>query len=412
MNAEILSIGTEMLMGQIVNTDAQYLSRELNQIGINVYYHTSVGDNPGRIRACLELALERSDLILTTGGLGPTEDDLTKETIAQTLELPMELDEKSREVLVSYFEKRGRSMTENNLKQCYFPKGSIILENARGTAPGCIVPWQGKYIIVLPGPPYELEGLYQSGVLPFLETLRAEKTVSRYLRIVGVGESEVESRVQDIMHDQANPSLAPYITSEGEVTLRLTVRCGHEEDAAAYLDPLEKRVRERLGDMIYGSGERSLPFILVDELCAKGLKIALAESCTGGLATTRLVGVPGVSGCLIEGLVTYANEAKVKLLDVDPVLLDTYGAVSDEVAGAMAEGLLKKSGANITLAISGIAGPGGGTAEKPVGLVHFAVASANGIRLEHRFFRSDREHVRTHAAMYGLYLMLMEARKL
>lgn len=404
MIAEILSIGTELLMGQIVNTDAQFLSRRLAALGITMHRQSTVGDNPGRVKEAVREALSRADLVITTGGLGPTEDDLTKEMVAEALGLPMVRHEEVVDGLRKYFESTGREMTPNNLRQADFPAGARLMPNRKGTAPGCIAEKDGKRVAVLPGPPHELIDMYEQQLEPYLLSLSDKVIASRYLRIVGVGESIVETRLMDLFHWES-PTLALYC-APGEVTARLTVLCDRETDPAPLLDPLEQEIRARLGDRVYAEGlNASLPQTIVAMLKARGETVSVAESLTGGLLASQLVDVPGASAVLGESYVTYSNEAKERLLGVSPDTLRAYGAVSEQCAREMAEGCLRASGASWALATTGIAGPDGGTPEKPVGTVYIACAGKSGTTVKLLHLRGDRARVRAMTCLYTLDLL-------
>jgi nicotinamide-nucleotide amidase len=401
MIAEILSVGTELLLGQIVNSDAQYLSRRLSELGITVYHHTTVGDNPDRVREALRQALGRSDLVITTGGLGPTEDDLTKEMVALELGLTMRLHQPSMDALEDYFQRFGRKMTENNKKQAYFPEGAQVLPNEKGTAPGCVVEKDGKMVAVLPGPPRELTAMYDGQLEPFLRARTHKRIASRFLRIFGVGESEVETRLKDLFSG-SNPTLALYCAT-GEVTARITVMCEENEDPAPLMEPLEAEIRARLGDSVYGEGlKESLANVVLQKLLARGATVALAESCTGGMIASRLVDCPGASEALVEGHVTYSNQAKMRILGVTERTLAQFGAVSAQCAAEMAAGARGISGADYALSVTGIAGPGGGTPEKPVGLVYIGLASRQGVETWRFLFNGDRGRVRELSCLNAL----------
>jgi nicotinamide-nucleotide amidase len=406
--AEIVSIGTELLMGQVVNTDAQYLAQRLAEAGVTLYHQTTVGDNPDRLREALQTALSRADVVITTGGLGPTADDITKEAAAEALGLPMRRHPEAEAMVRGWFAHAGRAMTENNLRQADFAEGAMLLKNPNGTAPGCIVEKAGKAVIHLPGPPRELKPMVDSGVMPYLAARAGGALVSRYLRIFGMGESMVESLTHDLMQAGVNPTIAPYC-STGEVQLRLTARCADAKEAAALLDPIEAEIRRRLGDVIYAVTDDphyTMERAAIEALLAKGRTVATAESCTGGLIAARLVNVPGASGALLEGHVTYANAAKTRVLGVPEAILAEHGAVSEATARAMAEGLRERSGADICLSVTGVAGPGGGTAEKPVGLVYLGLATAAGVATRRLQLTGDRERIRTLAALNGLHWIL------
>jgi nicotinamide-nucleotide amidase len=412
MIAEIVSVGTELLLGQIVNTDAQYLAQRLSEMGIDMYHQVTVGDNRQRVIECIKQAYGRSDIVITTGGLGPTQDDLTKEAVAEFFGLPLEADAESEVRLRAHFAGQGREMTPNNLRQIYFPQGCLILKNDYGTAPGCVVERDGKCVIVLPGPPNELQGMFRDVVLPYLRSRSEEIIVSRVLRVFGLGESTAEHLVRDLIEKQTNPTIAPY-ASFGEMSLRLTVKCRADADARALLDPLEAAVRERLGDHVYAVDEDSMEGAVVHRLLAAGnKKLATAESCTGGLVAAMLTNVPGASEVFHEGFVTYANEAKMRALGVSEETLASYGAVSEQTAREMAQGAREKARADYGLAVTGIAGPGGGSEEKPVGLVYVALATEHGTQVVELRLRGTRERIRRMSALNALDMVrreLMEA---
>ncbi len=403
--AEIICVGTELLLGQITNTDAQYLAMRLPDLGIDVYHHVTVGDNRARMRECFETALGRSDILLVTGGLGPTLDDITKEVVAETLGLAMVSDEKSERELRAWFERSARTMTPNNLRQAVFPEGAKILPNACGTAPGCIVAADGpKYVAIMPGPPHELKDMFEKQVEPFLRSLSGDVLVTRVLRVAGVGESSVEHRLRDMIEAQTNPTIAPY-ASPGDVTLRLTVKVHRREDAVPLLDKTEADIRARLGDAVYGLDEDRLEVVVVRELASRGMTLALAESCTGGRVADRVVSVPGVSAVLTEAHVTYANAAKVRVLGVREETLAAHGAVSAECAREMAVGIRTRAGVDIALSTTGIAGPDGGSPEKPVGLAFIGIADEHGCVVRQVNIRGDRERVRHLTAQNALDML-------
>lgn len=373
MIAEILSVGTELLMGQIANTDAQFISRRLGELGVTIYRHSTVGDNPARVREALQEALSRSDMVITTGGLGPTEDDLTKEMVAEYFGLEMELHQPSLDALKAFMERFGKKMTPNNLKQAYFPRGCTVMPNACGTAPGCIVEQGGKTVAVLPGPPMELMDMFDRQLAPYLQARSGQVIRSRFLKIFGLGESNVETLLSDLFHS-GNPTLALYC-GPGEVTARITARAAAPEKAEAMMQPVYEEILRRVGEACYGEGVNRTPADAVLELLKnRGETVTFAESCTGGLLCGAFVDCAGASDCLKESYVTYANEAKENLLGVKSETLARRGAVSGECAREMALGAARAAGADWAVSVTGIAGPGGGTAEKPVGTVWIGVA--------------------------------------
>lgn len=404
MIAEIVAIGTEILMGQILDTDAQYLSRRLQSLGISVYYHQAVGDNPQRMMDTLSLALSRSDIVITTGGLGPTQDDISKAIAAKLLGLEMQFDEDSWQAIRGYFDRMGRNCPENNKRQAMFAEGARILPNACGTAPGCMIEKDGKIVIQLPGPPHEMADMFEKQVYGRLAEMTGGCIASRYIRIYGMGESQVAQMCAKWIEQGGEVTVAPYC-SLGECQLRVTARGESEHEALEKVYPVVKEISALLGESVYAvldTPSGSMEEAAGRELTAKGLTVATAESCTGGLVAARLVNFPGISSALGEAHVTYANEAKIKYCGVKPETLAAYGAVSEQTAREMAEGLRNRSGADIAAATTGIAGPGGGTKEKPVGLVYVAVADAGGVQVEKLQLSGSRERIRSLSALRAL----------
>ncbi|MBY6797378.1 competence/damage-inducible protein A [Clostridium botulinum] len=393
MKAEILCVGTELLLGDIVNTNAQYISKELANIGIEVYHHSVIGDNENRLLKELERAFNYCDLVITTGGLGPTKDDLTKESVAKFFQEDLVLHEKS----LKQIEKRllcfNKSMTESNKKQAYFPKNCEILGNPNGTAPGFIIEKDNKIAIILPGPPYEMQPMFENKVIPYLEKLTNSTIKSKVLRITGIGESDVADLISDILENQTNPTVAPY-AKQGETTLRITAKANSEEKAISLIVPIEKKIRQILGDNIYGSGETSLEEVVVSILVKRNLTIATAESCTGGSLAGKLINFPGISSVFLEGAITYSNESKINRLNVKKETLEKYTAVSKEVALEMAEGIAKSAGTNIGISTTGVAGPGGGTYDKPIGLVYIGLYINGKTFVKELNYSGNRQFIR------------------
>ncbi|BCV20762.1 competence/damage-inducible protein A [Moorella sp. Hama-1] len=405
MQAEAIFTGTEMLLGQIVNTNAAFLGRELAAAGINLYRQVVIGDNLERIREAIDNARRRADLIIVSGGLGPTEDDLSREALAATLDLPLVEDPAARENITRYFTARRRPMTSNNLKQALLPAGARALDNPYGTAAGVFLEHGGKVYALLPGPPREFEPMVTDRLLPLLEPYGARREVifSRALKITGMGESAVEETVKDLLHGD-NPTVAP-LAKPGEVTLRLTARAGNTEAARQLIQPLEAAIRERLGEYIFGIDDETLEGVTGAMLAARHLTLAVAESCTGGLLAHRLTNIPGSSDYFLGGLVTYSNEAKVKFLGVEPGVLAAHGAVSPEVAAAMASGARRAVGTEIGIGITGIAGPGGGTTEKPVGLVYLGIDFQGQVEVRRELFCGQRENIKWQSTQSALDLL-------
>jgi nicotinamide-nucleotide amidase len=414
MTAEILCVGTELLLGDIVNTNAAFMSKELALAGINVFYQSVVGDNPERLLQSLRLALSRSDTVVTSGGLGPTYDDITKETAAKCFELELKLVPELLEELQEIFRRMGRRpMTSNNKKQAVMPEGAHVFKNRNGTAPGLAIEREGKKIIMLPGPPNELEPMFVEEVLPWLRKNGEKALVSHNINIFGLGESAVEDILRDKMENYKNPSIAPYAKT-GEVLLRVTALAGSREEAEELIRPVLLEIKESaVGKYIYGIDSGSLQNALVKILSEKKLVFACAESCSGGLVSARLTEIPGASEIFGYGICTYSNEAKVRFLGVNPKTLEIYGAVSAQTAAEMAAGIRAVSGADIGISITGIAGPGGGSLEKPVGLVYIGVDSnaltkTQELRLA-KGYLTDRNLVRYLSASHALRLAIEAA---
>ncbi|WP_061316602.1 competence/damage-inducible protein A [Clostridium botulinum] len=393
MKAEILCVGTELLLGDIVNTNAQYISKELANIGIEVYHHSVIGDNENRLLKELERAFNYCDLVITTGGLGPTKDDLTKESVAKFFQEDLVLHEKSLKQIEKRLSCFNKSMTESNRKQAYFPKNCEILENPNGTAPGFIIEKDNKIAIILPGPPYEMQPMFENKVIPYLEKLTNSTIKSKVLRITGIGESDVADLISDILESQTNPTVAPY-AKQGETTLRITAKANSEEKALSLIVPIEKKIRQILGDNIYGYGETLLEEVVANILVKRNLTIATAESCTGGLLAGKLINFPGISSVFLEGAITYSNESKINRLNVKKETLEKYTAVSKEVALEMAEGIAKSAGTNIGISTTGVAGPGGGTYDKPIGLIYIGLYINGKTFVEELNYSGNRQFIR------------------
>ncbi|WP_436514217.1 competence/damage-inducible protein A [Clostridium thermobutyricum] len=410
MRCELLSVGTEILLGDIVNTNAQFLAKELASMGIDIYYQSVVGDNKERMLQAFKEGLSRSDMIITTGGLGPTKDDMTKELACEYFGYKCELHEESLESIKEYFRRMGREFVESNEKQAYFPKEAIILKNNAGTAPGAIIKKDDKTIIVLPGPPSEMKRMFNESVRPYLEKLTGYTIVSEVVRIHGVGESKVEELVQDLIDNGKNPTVAPY-AKEGEVTLRVTAKAKTKEEGEKLIDPVLTEIKNRLGDSIYNIGEDGLNLTVAKLLVDKKLTIGTSESCTGGLLGAGLIDYPGISISFLEGAITYSNEAKIKTLGVKEETLEKFGAVSEETAREMAEGIRKRCGADIGVSTTGIAGPDGGTDDKPVGLVYIGLSIGDKTIVTRNVFNGDRNSVRRRACLKAFDMIRLEINK-
>ncbi len=412
-SAEILCIGTEILMGNIVNTNAAYIAKELASLGVNLYHQSVVGDNPVRLRESLEIAFSRADTVITTGGLGPTYDDLTKETIADYFGRKLVLHQPSYEKLCRYFAETGREMTDNNKKQAYMPEGCQVFDNPNGTAPGCCIEQDGKTLMMLPGPPREMKPMFDHWVVPLLRNGQHNILVSRNLHFFGIGESALESRLRNLMENSLNPTIAPYAKT-GEVMLRLTASVAREEDANKVMEPAMEQIQKEAGQYLYGIDVGDLQTAAVRLLKQKGLKAATAESCTGGLVSERITQVSGASKVFECGICTYSNQMKASILGVKCETLQKYGAISKETAAEMAAGIRRVSGADIGVSVTGNAGPSASEG-KDVGLVYVGVSSEPLSEvLELHIRRTDddaREYIRYIASSNAIYEIIKAAKK-
>lgn len=401
---ELLAVGTELLLGNIVNSDAQALSRELSALGLNVYYHSVVGDNPQRVRQAVELAAGRADILITTGGLGPTCDDLTKQVVAEAFGKKLEFREDCAQSIRDFFANSRMPMTENNLQQAWLPEGCTVLRNRWGTAPGCAFRSGDNYVVMLPGPPSECIPMFREEAAPWLLGLSEGVIRSRTLRIFGKGESEVESMLRYRMNELTNPTLAPY-AKEGEVELRITAKAASPEEADTLIAPVEAEVRALLGDLVYGADVSSLEQVVLQMLKQAGKTMGTAESCTGGLIAKRITDLPGSSAVLKGGIISYTNEVKMNLLGISPSLLEEQSAVCAQVAAEMAAGAKKALGCDLALSATGVAGPDSDDRGNPVGLVYVALTDGTDtwvreLKLGGTLHRRDR--IRTLAANHGL----------
>lgn len=408
MRAEIISVGTELLLGDIVDTNAPYVSRQLSTLGIDVYYRVTVGDNVARLSDALKTAFSRADLVITIGGLGPTEDDLTKETIAEVMGERLVTDQESEKVIRDFFERRGVQIAPSNLKQALIPEHGFAIPNGMGTAPGVGIEKDGKIAFALPGPPGEFIPMLDNSIIPWLSDKTAGTAsviVSRTLRVCGIGESAAELKIKDLL-DNRNPTIAPYAKS-GEVHFRITAKAADKESALTMISGLEAKARERLGEYVYGIDEETLEYAVVRALIERKLKLALAESCTGGLIGHRITNVPGSSETFLAGVVSYSNKAKIDILGVPAELIEKHGAVSPEVAEAMAKGAVARTVADVALGVTGIAGPGGGTPEKPVGLVYIGLCTPDGTEVTRNVLGGSRQDVKLRASQSALNMLRM-----
>lgn len=410
MTVELISVGTEILLGNIVNTNAAYLAEKIAILGLSCYHQCAVGDNEERLEDAIRLALSRSDIVILSGGLGPTKDDLTKEVTAKVFGKKLYEDVHTKERIQEYFDQVGhkKGITANNWKQALVPEGAIVVDNYNGTAPGLIMEGEGKTAILLPGPPNEIKPMFERDIAPYLNRLQPEGIYSTMVKICSIGESRAETMVADLMEEQSNPTLAPYAKT-GEVHFRVTAKAADEERAKQLMEPMLQELRKRFGDYIFTMDENvTMEESIVELLKKKQLTITTAESCTAGLLAGRIMNVPGASSIYNEGYITYSNDAKEKLLGVSHETLETYGAVSSQTASEMAAGAAKAAGADAALAVTGIAGPDGGTKEKPVGLVYIGCFVQGKVRVEEFHFTGNRSKNRDYAVIKALTLLREE----
>ncbi len=394
MNAEIIAVGTELLLGTTTNTDARDVSLALSELGINVFWHTVVGDNPARLTECLVRAKNRADLIITTGGLGPTCDDLTKQTIARAFGRELYYDEAAADTIRAWFDAQGRTFTENNLRQAWLPEGCTILRNDCGTAPGCLFESDGVVVAMLPGPPRECNAMLKGQLLPWLRERSGEMIRSHWIRMFGIGESAMEERLRDLM-DGANPTVAPY-AKLGECMVRVTAKGADADECESLMAPMVEEICRRMDDTVYGVDVNSLEERTLELLSARGVTFAAAESCTGGMVAERLTAIPGASAYFKGGVTVYTEEAKCRLLGITQKFIDKHGVVSAAVARKMARRVRKVLKSDLGVGITGWAGPDG----DDVGLVFVALAAKDEcfVRRLQLGKNSDRERIRTVAA--------------
>lgn len=392
-NTEIISVGTELLLGHVTNTDARDISEMLSKIGINVKYHTVVGDNPERLRQCVETAKSRADIIITTGGLGPTCDDLTKQILAEAFGLRLVENKAEREGLYDYI-RYGKKFTDNNFTQAMLPEGCTVFHNNCGTAPGCGFEKDGKIVVMIPGPPKECNAMFRESALPYLRKLSEELIVSHSVRIFGLGESSVDDIFAEEMNRMTNPTMAPY-AKECDCLLQITAKAKSVDEAEKMIAPVMEHVMQRLGDVVYGVDVECIEESVIKLLREKNMTFSAAESCTGGELAKRFTDMPGASAFFKGGVVTYTNEAKAKLLGIDPALIEEKGAVSYEVAKAMAENVRALLGTDIGVGVTGLAGPDGdGVHEVGTVFVSLAVEGETFVKELHTGAMRTRSFIR------------------
>jgi nicotinamide-nucleotide amidase len=408
LNAEIITVGTELLLGEIINTNVKYISEQLANIGVNVYYQSTVGDNETRLTESFHIAMKRVDLIILTGGLGPTEDDLTKEVISKAINKRLIVDEYSLNNIVEYFKAKNIVMTNSNKKEALIPEGTTVLKNNNGTAPGCLIEYNDKIIILLPGPPSEVVPMFSEHVLPYLNKKSQNIISSSTIKLIGIGEAQVEEGLRDLIDIQSNPTIATYAKIH-EVTIRITAKGKEEKEIEKLIKPIKEEVYKRYSKYIYGEDENTLEEIIIKKLIQKNMNISCAESLTGGMLCQTLINYPSSSKVFIEGAVTYSDESKINRLGVNPKTLMEFGAVSKEVAIEMAEGIAKTSNTNIGVATTGIAGPSGATKNKPIGTVYIAVCINGKTEVQHFLFKGNRNKIRinsTYKAMNMIFVAI------
>ena len=410
-HAEIIAVGSELLLGSVANTDAQYVSQKLAAVGVDMLYHTVVGDNPERLRQVTDIGRQRCDLLIFIGGLGPTYDDLTKDTVCAAFGVATEFHEDVMEEISGYFKNVfRREMPDCNRRQAYLPKGCTVLHNPVGTAPGCVFTADGVTVAMLPGVPHECRYLTDHALLPYLQARQESMILSHTLHVFGLTEPKVQEELGDLMNGAVNPSLAPYAKG-AEVQLRLTAKAATEADCERLLAPLMQAVRQRLGAHVYGVDMGSPEQHAVQALTRRGLTVSAAESCTGGLIAKRLTDVPGASAAFLGGVVSYTNEIKERLLKVDHQLLEEKTAVCEEVARQMVQGAMDLLNVDFAIASTGIAGPGGGTKDTPVGTIWLAYGNREEIRtqkLTDDFGRDINIAIATNKAMRLMHHFLEE----
>lgn len=414
MNAELLAVGSEILIGDICNTHSQYLSKQLALLGINLLRHSAVGDNPLRLANSLKEAKDRSDLVVITGGLGPTKDDLTKETVAQFCSLPLENNLSAQKRIENFFSKQNKAMPKNNLKQALIPKGALIFENDYGTAPGMAIDFDQTIFILLPGPPNEMIPMFEEKVVPYLNKFSDSVILSHNLHFFGISESKADEKLSSLL-SQSNPTVGLY-AKEGEFRIRVSAKASTKDKCEKLLRPTIEKIKEKIGDYLYGVDCDSLEKVVVETALNKNMEIAVAESCTGGMISSKIASIPGASGCFHCGIVSYSNDIKQDILGVDETVLNDYGAVSPQTAEMMAIGVSKLAKADIGVSVTGIAGPSGGSEEKPVGLVYVGIATESEVKtyklLLSRGLPDERESIRTRSSLFALNAVRLELEKL
>ena len=410
MKAEIVSIGTEILLGDIVDTNSKYIAENLKDLGYDIHYITSVGDNKDRLVKTLKEALERSDTIITTGGLGPTEDDITRQSIANAVDKNIYQDEELLKTIKKHFKQKNYKMTKNNYKQAYLPQGAEVIENKWGTAPGIYLKEKNSTIISLPGVPSEMKKMFSNYIFKKLQKDSSETIISRTLHFFGIGESTLETKLQKVLEKQNNPTLA-LLAGHGEVKLRITAKGNDKQKLKKMILQKENSVRKIVGEYIYGVDNTNLAEEAYNKLKNKNLTVSLAESCTGGLISHRITQIPGSSKVYKGSLVVYSNKSKINLLDVRKNIINEYGAVSKKTAEDMAQNIRKKFETDIGIGVTGIAGPGGGSKDKPIGLVYVSIADAQKVEVYKLNLKYSRIFNKWMTSQYAFFYLLNHLRE-
>jgi len=405
MKVELISVGTEILMGNIVNTNAAYLAEQCAKLGLICYYQTVVGDNEERLTEVIKTAVSRAEVVILSGGLGPTEDDITKETAAKVMGRKLVTDAETRQAISDYHTKLGIDIPDNNWKQAMVPEESIVLHNENGTAPGIIIEQGKTRVVLLPGPPGEMKPMFENQVIPYLKGIVPDVLYSKTIKVCGMGESRVAAILSDMISSQTNPTIATYAKT-GEVHLRVTAKAFDEEEAKRLVKPVVKEIKNRLGSAIYTTQENvTLEQDIIELLAANKLTISTAESCTGGMVSARLINIPGASDVFKYGFVTYSNKAKRKLIGVKKGTIDKHTSVSEEVAKEMAIGAADESKADVAVSVTGLAGPGGGTDDTPVGTVFVGCVVKGNVQSRKYVFTGNRQQIREQATVAALTLL-------
>lgn len=402
MITEIITVGTEIILGDIQNGNARYLAEKLTELGFDIHYISTVGDNRKRIHSLLKTAMNRVDIVLVTGGLGPTDDDLTRESISEVTGRKLVFHPDISRLLKDYFQARNYQFTENNLKQAYLPEGAFILDNKLGTAPGILLETGNCTIIAMPGVPREMKKMFDSNVKPYLLAKNSEIIRSKVLNFFSIGESILETKLKDILEKQKNPTYA-LLAGTGEVKIRITAKGSSQEEVYALIKEAEGEIKERVGDYLYAYNDEGLAAVVGKLLSENKQTIALAESCTGGLIGNRITDIPGSSDYFTGGIVVYSNQAKINQLQVKEKTLAKYGAVSKETAKEMAENIRRIMNSDLGISVTGIAGPGGGTKEKPVGTVYIGLAAETNTEIQKLNLSGNREWNKWMSSQYALY---------